>query len=136
MLEGAILGLIVGLIFYVVMFVWAMQRQPSFDGPTSRSGAFLVEMEPVAVIARMKETAPAMNLAVALEDEANYRLMLSEGMSLFSFGNYVPLDVTAEAGGSKVTVGLKPKVPQWGPAVTSRHRAVLNKIKSALGVAG
>ncbi len=134
--QAVILGLAAGSVIYVGVFVWAMRRPPSFDAASSRSGAFSHDMAPPAVIARLKEAAPVMGLKLALEDDANHRLVLSEGMSLFSFGNFILVDATADGPGSKVTVGLKPRVPQWGPAVTSRHRAVLTKIKAALGAAG
>lgn len=136
MLGGALIGLIVGLIAIGIMLVISSRKQPSWDAATRRSEAFSVGMEPTAAIARLKEAAPAAGFAIVLEDDGNNRLILSDKISAFSFGFFIPVSAVADGAGSKVAVGLTPRAPQWGPVLKKKHGIFLDKIKAVLGAAG
>ncbi|HUT51220.1 MAG TPA: hypothetical protein VM325_17965 [Alphaproteobacteria bacterium] len=135
MLGGALIGLIIGLIMAGVFWYIASQKKPSFDAPVSRSDAFTVALAPSAAIAKVSEAAPAMGLKVALNDDNADRLILEERASFSSYGFFLAISATAEGNGSTITVGLMNKAPQWGPVVTRKHRALVEKIKGALGIA-
>jgi len=135
MVGGAIIGLIVGLIVVGVFYYMASQKKPSFDLPVSRSEDFNANLDPAGAIGRVNEAAQTMGLSVALEDKANHRVILDEPTSLKGYGNFIAVSAAPDGKGSKITVALMNKAPQWGPVVTKRHRAFATQIKTALGVA-
>jgi hypothetical protein len=134
-LVGAILGLVIGLIFAGIFWYIASQKKPSFDAAVSRSATFNVDMPPAAAIARIKDAAPAMKLGVALSDDPANRVILDEAMSFWSYGAFVQVTAVGAGAGAAITVDLMNKAPQYGPVVTKRHRSLVERIKGALGAA-
>jgi hypothetical protein len=134
MLQGAIIGLIVGLGMAIVFWWMASKKQASFDLPGVRSETFTVGLDPTAAIAKTVEAASAMGLSVALNDAPNNRVLLEEPTSIMNYGCYLRVAATSEGAGAAVTVDLVNKAPQWGPVVTKKHRLLAGKVKGALGV--
>jgi len=132
---GALIGGVIGLIIVGIMFLVARSAKPSFDAKRSREGSFGVAMAPKEVTARLKDAAGSMGYEVALLDEANDRIILSEGFGLTSYGNFIPVTAVQSGGETTVTVGLTPKAPQYGPMVTRRHKSAMESVQSALGAA-
>ena len=135
MLQGALIGLIVGLGLAVVFWWMASKKKPSFDLPAARSETFSVGLAPAAAVAKIVEAASAMGLSVALSDTATNRVLLDEPTSIMNYGSYLRVSAASDGDGTAVTVDLVNKAPQWGPVVTKKHRALTGKVKGALGVA-
>lgn len=135
MLQGAIIGLIVGLGMAIVFWWMASKKKPSFDLPAARSETLSVELAPAAAIAKVVEAATAIGLSVALSDNAANRVLLEEPTSIMNYGSYLRVSAAIEGTGAVVTVDLVNKAPQWGPVVTKKHRALMEKVRGALGTA-
>jgi len=135
MLQGAIIGLIVGLGMAVVFYFIAKGKKASFDLPVVRTETFSVGFAPEAAIAKVAEAAAGMGLKVALTDGGADRVILEDGVSFNSYGSFLKVSAVGEGGGSAVTVDLMNKAPQWGPVVTKKHRLLTQKVKGALGTA-
>lgn len=134
-LTGAIIGGVIGMVVVGIYWILASQAKPSFDVKLQRSGAFAAPMPPAAVIARLRDGAAAQKLEVALLDEANGRIILSEPVTVWSFGSFIHVTAEPAGGDAKVTVGLKTKAPQWGPVLGKIHKKVADKVKAILGLA-
>jgi len=135
MLQGAIIGLIIGLGMAIVFWWMASKKKPSFDLPAARSETFSVGLAPAAAVAKVAEAASAMGLSVALSDTGANRVLLDEPTSIKNYGSYLRVSAASEGDGAAVTVDLVNKAPQWGPVVTKKHRLLTGKVKGALGVA-
>jgi hypothetical protein len=133
MLQGALIGLIIGLGMAIVFWWIASKKKPSFDLPAARSETFSVGLDPAAAIAKIAEAASAMGLSVALSDTGANRVLLDEPTSITNYGSYLRVSAAGDRDGAAVTVDLVNKAPQWGPVVTKKHRLLTEKVKGALG---
>lgn len=136
MIIGAIVGAIAVVVGVVIVLIMTAQRKPSFDVKVRRSGSFAAPMRPGDAIDRLEAEAKSVGLKVDIVDKPGSRLLLSDGLSLFSFGHFVPVSVEASGNGALVTVGMATKIPQYGPVVTRNHKKIVAKVKRALEVAG
>lgn len=134
MLQGAIIGLIVGLGMAVVFYFIAKGKKASFDLPVARTETFSVGLAPEAAIAKVRDAASTIGLKVALADEPSNRVLLEEGLTISNYGSFLKVSAANEGGGAAVTVDLMNKAPQWGPVVTKKHLALAAKIKGVLGL--
>ena len=89
-------------------------------------------MTPADVILRLQERAPGSGLKVALVDDAGDRIILGEGMTLFSWGMFFPITTSTQASDTVVTVGLTPRAPQYGPVLTHKHNKAMDKVRTIL----
>ena len=133
---GAIVGGLAALIGVAIVLIMAARRKPSFDVKVRRSGTFAAPMRPGDAIDQLEAQAKSVGLKVDIVDKPGSRLLLSDGVSLFSFGHFVPVSVEASGDGARVTVSTATKIPQYGPVVTRNHKKILVKVKRALEVAG
>ena len=125
---GAVIGVIVALVFTVV----AWTRKGSLSLKAQRSGVIRVDVPPAEALNRIQAAAPRVKLKVEEVDAVGGRILLSEGLSLTSFGNFLLIAIAPLNGGAEITVGLKPKVPQRGPLVGRSHRRVMERIENAV----
>ena len=132
-LTSALVGAVVGALVVIVFGFISSRRKGSFDVKVNRSGVVDTPVAPEEALRRIEASAPGQGLTVEQVDSAGQRILLSEGLGLSSFGHFFPITVAAaEGGGSAVTVGLKTKVPQYGPVVGRNHRKIMEKVRSAL----
>jgi hypothetical protein len=130
--QGVWIGLIIGVGIVVVFFLIAANRKPDFNAKQQRTAAIESNLAPAAAIERLKERAGANGLKVALTDANGTRIILAEGMTLFSWGMYFPISARAEGAGSIVTVGLSPRAPQYGPVLTHKINKAADKVRAML----
>ena len=97
-----------------------------------RSGVIRVDIPPGEALNRIQAAAPRVKLKVEEVDAAGGRILLSEGPTFTSFGNFFPIAIAPANGGAEITVGLKPKVPQRGPIVGRNHRKIMERIENAV----
>lgn len=132
-LTSALVGAIVGAAVVLIFGLMSNRRKGSFDVKVNRSGVVDTPLPPAEALQRIEASAADHGLKVEQVDTPGQRILLSEGMGLASFGHFFPISVApADGGGSAVTVGLKTKVPQYGPVVGRNHRKIMNKIRSAV----
>ena len=132
-LTSALIGAVVG---GAVVFIFALisgRRKGSFDVKLNRSGVVKTALAPEEALRRIEASAAGQGLKIEQVDTAGLRILLSEGLGISTFGHFFPISVApAEDGGSAITVGLKTKVPQYGPVVGRNHRKIMNKIRTAV----
>ena len=132
MIEGAIIGGVIGVIMVVVFGIIAHFKKASFDVKVKRSGVIETAGAPDETIRRIQSSAPGAGLKVEEIDTAGHRILLSEGLSFGSFGHFFPISAEASAGGARVTVGMSTKIPQYGPVVSRNHRKIMDKVRGMI----
>ena len=68
-------------------------------------------------------------------DPQQHILVLSSGVTLFSWGFLYPVFIRREGSGSVIQVGIQSKFIQWGPIVGRAHRDVVTRIEKVLSIA-
>ena len=134
-LTSALIGAVIGALVVIIFGFVSSRRKGSFDVKVNRSGVVDTTLAPDEALRRIEAAATQQGLTVEQVDTAGQRILLSEGLGFSSFGHFFPISVAAtEGGGSAVTVGLKTKVPQYGPVVGRNHRKIMEKVRSAVSV--
>ena len=132
-LSSALIGAVVGAAVVLVFGLLSRRRKGSFDMKVNRSGIVETTLPPADALQRIEVSAAGQGLKVEQVDTAGLRILLSEGLGFSSFGHFFPITVApAEGGGSAITVGLKTKVPQYGPVVGRNHRKIMDKVRTAV----
>ncbi|MCB9947114.1 MAG: hypothetical protein H6842_04710 [Rhodospirillaceae bacterium] len=130
MVSGALIGAVVGLLVVLVFMAIAKTKTGSLDMPVQRSGTVAASVPPEEVLRRLEAAAPRNGLKVEQVDAAGGRILLSDGTSFTSFGNFYPIAVAPAASGAEITVGLKTKAPQYGPVVGRNHNRIMDKVRT------
>lgn len=133
MLQSALVGAAIGVAVVVVMALIGSRRKPHFDAPPRRNQSVQSPLAPADALARVKALAGSNKLAFAAEDPAKGLVVLSDSMSLASFGNFYPVFARATPGGSELVVGIQPKTPQYGPVVSSKLKKIVEAVRLAVG---
>jgi len=131
-LQSALVGAAIGVAVIVVMGVIGSMRKPHFTQPPRRNTVIRSALPPAEALARIKALAGMNKLSLAAEDPARNLVVLSDPMSLMSFGNFYPCFAREAEGGSEISVGIQPKTPQYGPVVTSKLRKITEAVQSAV----
>lgn len=131
--SSALIGAVIGGAVVLVFALISSRRKGSFDVKVNRSGVVETTAAPGEALRRIEASAAGQGLKVEQVDTAGHRILLSEGLRFSSFGHFFPITVApAEGGGSSITVGLKTKVPQYGPVVGRNHRKIMDKVRTAV----
>ncbi|MCC6918439.1 MAG: hypothetical protein IT548_04510 [Alphaproteobacteria bacterium] len=135
MLQGAIIGGVIGLI-YGLLFMWRAKQ--------AKGDRYLTEMPKRVISFTAPQTPDAVLAAVAngvsglpatLEAKSASRVVLTDKATLSSFGFFYPIQATpAPGGGSTVEIGIASRGNQWGPLVTKAHNIFVDAAKKTLGV--
>lgn len=133
MLQSALIGAAIGVAVVVVMALIGMTRKPKFDAPPRRNQTIQSPLAPAQALERVKALAGLNKLALAAEEPAKGLVVLSDNMSLASFGNFYPVFAKATPGGSELVVGIQPKTPQYGPVVSSKLKKIVEAVRGAVG---
>lgn len=114
-----------------VMLVWAFSRTGSVTTVrmTKRRVALHTEVPPQVVYAWLVQHCPV-GYSVEDHDPARGVVILSSRVTLFTWGFFYPAIVYAHGTGTRVDLGIKSKMFQYGPLVTRDHR----KLAHALAV--
>lgn len=132
MLQGAIIGLVVGAVMVVVFFILAKNKKPEIDMKARKTTAVETPLAPADAFEKLRDNAGKHALTVPLADNAAHKLVLSDGMTLFSWGMFYPVSVEATGSGARVTVGVSPKTPQWGPVIPHKLEKAVGKVRTIL----
>jgi len=130
--QSALVGAAIGVAVIVVMAIIGSLRKPHFDAPPRRHEVIGSNLPPAETLARIKSLAGLNKLKLAAEDPARGLVVLSDNMSLASFGNFYPCFVRAGGSGSEIAVGIQPKAPQYGPVVSSKLRKMVEAVRGAV----
>jgi len=128
-------GLIIGLIVVAIISVFVAKRPaPPIDadlGPNKVSFGTATPADQVFKVAEALPVSAAYKLGRA--DAGRGRVILSDGMTMNSYGYFYSVDIAPAAGGSTVTVSAKSKYPiQFGPIVRKQRDAARQKLVDAL----
>lgn len=132
LLIGALSGLIVVVVFYVA---GAVRKPPT--PATMRQGrllSFHTAMPPVQVIRAIGWFAQQNHYRIEQVDETHGWILLSQPLSLFSYGFFYPIQVTPSQypGDAQVDIGIRSRAYQYGPVVTSRHKTLATGIRQLI----
>ena len=126
--ESILYGALIGVAVVVVFAIIGMMRKANFSEPPRRHSTLKTALSPADALARIKGMA-GKGYSIAQEDAAKGMVVLSDAMSLMSFGNFYPIFVRQ----GEVVVGIAPKVPQYGPVVGNKLRKITDAVQAALG---
>ncbi len=122
-------GLITALVVLAILYGWVLLRPvPAIDhdfGPDKQSFAVATPPdEAFKVVEALPVSAPKYKLGRA--DASKRRVILTDGMTMRSYGYFYPVDIVADGAGSTVTVGIQSKYPlQFGPIVKKQRMTQL-----------
>jgi hypothetical protein len=135
MLQGAIIGAVVGLLYAVFAFMKAKSAKglEYLKAMPKRVASFHVAQSPEAVMAALAGGVPAAKAALTASDPATHRLLLAQTPSFNSWGFFFPVHLSASGSGTTVEVGTASRSFMWGPAVTKVHKAFVGQIQTQLG---
>ncbi|HKY94250.1 MAG TPA: hypothetical protein VJL84_03050 [Kiloniellales bacterium] len=133
MLQSALLGAAIGVAVVLVMALIGSRRKPHFDAPPKRHQTVSSPLAPAEALQRVKALAGTNKLALAAEEPAKNLVVLSDSLSWASFGSFYPVFAKATPGGSELIVGISPRTPQFGPAVSMRLRKIVDAVRAAVG---
>ena len=132
MLSGLIIGLIVVAIIYGIV---ALRPVPPIDVDFGPEKVSFTTTDTPAEAFKVAEGLPvsAPNYKLGRADAAKGRVMLSDGMTMGSYGYFYTVDVAPTANGSTVTVNAKSRYPfQFGPIVKKQRDGVRQKLVDAM----
>lgn len=132
MLSGLIVGLVVVVIIYGIV---ALRPVPPIDADFGSEKVSFATTDTPAEAFKIAEALPvsAPNYKLGRADAAKGRVMLSDGMTMGSYGYFYTVDVAPAATGSTVTVNAKSRYPwQFGPIVKKQRDTVRQKLVDAL----
>jgi hypothetical protein len=129
-------GLIVGLIVVAIISVFiAMRPAPPIDADLGPDKISFTSADTPAETFKIAEALPvsAPNYKLGRADAGKGRVILSDGMTMSSYGYFYAVDVALAPGGSTVTVSVKSRYPlQFGPIVRKQREAARQKLVDAL----
>ena len=128
-------GLIVGLIVVAIISLFVARRPPppidADFGPDKSTFSTTTPADEAFKVAEALPVSAAYKLGRA--DAAKGRVILSDGMTMNSYGYFYAVDVTPAAGGSMVSVNAKSRYPiQFGPIVRKQRETARQKLVDAL----
>lgn len=131
MLGGLIFGIVLALILFFIASLksgtTAAQARPADIISFTSSAA------PEKILKAIARFAPTAGYSVCAVDEARGTITLEEGANMMSYGFFFPVFISPQFDGTTlVEVGLKKKMPQWGPLPVRAHEKCANGIKAAL----
>ena len=134
-LTGAIIGLIIGVVFVCVGLIIASMRSgtSAMQQKPRRIQYFAAWGTPDAILKVIIRFAQMGGYKIDAIDEAGGRIVLSDSASFTSWGFFYPVFLTYQNNGQTVVeVGIKSKLVQYGPIVTRHHEKCLNGIRGAV----
>lgn len=131
-LDGLMIGVVVGLVVVVIMVIVGYARKPNFAAPPRRHRLLVSPLSPREALARIEGLGRQGGYRLAKASGEGGPAVLADGFSLFSFGNFYPCFVEAAESGSRIAVGISPRVPQYGPVVTNRLRKIAEAVEAAV----
>lgn len=136
MLQGAIIGAVIGLLYAVFAYLKAKSAKglEYLKDMPKRVTSFQVDQSPEAVMAALAGGVPVANAKLEASDPATHRLLLAQPASFNAWGFFFPVHLTAAGGGTKVDVGIASRSFMWGAAVTRVHEVFVRQLKTQLGV--
>ena len=135
MLDGALIGAVIGCVVAGCMLLIAFARRGTVSG--QRIGGRRREVPAVAAPDAVFARLAAMGAPYRVDDSdaGERRLVLSTRPSIASFGFFYPIEIHARPdGGSTVHVGIASKVFQYGPLVTRWHKKAEQAIAAQVTV--
>lgn len=138
MLQGAIIGAVIGLIYALILLRNAKKAKGDkyLKAMPKRVISFSAPQAPAAVIDALRGGVQGQPATLEIEDKSANRLVLTDKATLSSFGFFYPVQATAAPdGGSTVEIGIASRGNQWGPLVTKAHNIFVDAAKKTLGIA-
>lgn len=126
--------MVIGLVIFIALFVAATKKGISSLGVrTKRMLSVAAKGSQESVLKSVIRFAQQSGYKVVALDEKRGQLVLEEPASLFSWGFFFPVFVSAQQDGSSlIEVGIKSKFSQCGPVVSRSHERFVTGLKAAL----
>lgn len=106
------------------------------NAKAARPAGKLISLEsplaPDAVFARLR-SASLGRFALGDSDAASRVLVFASAVTPFSWGFFLPVFIRAASAGSRIDVGIRSRLKQWGPVVTNTHKEFVAALERALG---
>jgi hypothetical protein len=137
LIQGAIIGAIVGGVFALLGYVVAITSKGLnyLNAMPKRVMGFAAPQTPDVAYATLLNGVGGVNAPVTAADPANRRILFAKSPGLFDWGFFYPVHITAlPQGGSQIQVGIASRAFQWGPLVTKAHKAFTDATVRALGM--
>jgi hypothetical protein len=136
LLPAVAVGMAVGSLFALVGIIIATTRAitPAMRQKPSHVFTFATSVQWDAAMRTLLNAAPAAGYAVAEVDMPSGFIMLSQSISLLTWGFFLPVYVSvARDGRTMVEVGIRSKLYQRGPIVRRSHLRCFEALRAALG---
>lgn len=134
MLEGAIIGAIVGLTLAIIGYFIAAAKKGGewLAKMPDRVSTITVRSAPDAVYRAILAAKGDGKAEVDSTDEVMKRMVLTHKPSMWAgWGFFMPIHISASGSGSEVKIGFTSRFIQKGPLVTRAHNAFTEAVKKA-----
>jgi len=135
MFRSLIIGLLAaGGVISIALIISASRKGASAaDNKPRRIQSFVTRMTPSAVMRAVITFAQRSGYRIEFLDETEGKIVLSDSVSLSSFGFFYPIFVTPQGGDQTlVEVGIKSRAWQVGPIVARHHDRCFHGMKATL----
>lgn len=118
----------------VLMYMYVGTRTGTIEQvlPTPRMQSVPARGDIASVFAQIVQAAPGAGLSVDAKELDTGRILLASGVTMFTWGFFYPVMIKVDPAGTRVEVGIKSKLFQWGPLVTRAHDKVVALVESAV----
>jgi hypothetical protein len=113
-------------------FAWARRRGTAeiVGGKPKKVVSFSVALPRERVLERLKTEAARCGYGLEDASGLDVDLLLSDGVTAFSFGFFYPISLTPEGlGHTRVEIGIRSRAFQFGPVVGRHHRKCVETLK-------
>ena len=132
MLQGALIGVVVGLTLAIIGFFIAARRKGTewLSKMPTRVSTLTVRAAPDAVYRAILAGKGDGKAEVDSTDEVMKRMVLTHKPSAWTgWGFFMPIHISAQGGGSEIKIGFTSRFLQKGPLVTRAHNAFTEAVK-------
>ncbi|HRK70319.1 MAG TPA: hypothetical protein PLA85_01945 [Micropepsaceae bacterium] len=132
MLEGAIIGAVVGLTLAIIGYFIAAAKKGAewLAKMPDRVSTFTVRGAPDAVYRAILAAKGDGKAEVDSTDDVMKRMVLTHKPSMWAgWGFFMPIHISAQGGSTEVKVGFTSRFIQKGPLVTRAHNAFTDAVK-------
>ena len=116
----------------IIIIIVAMQKGTTEMSKPSKVYTFYSEVAPDKVMKTIIRFAQNDGYKVTDFNEEKMQVVLSDNISLTSFGFFFPIYVSIEEEKTKIEIGIKSKAGQIGPIVNREHEKCYKGIESAI----
>ncbi|MCK4352032.1 hypothetical protein KAW65_01345 [candidate division WOR-3 bacterium] len=121
-------------IFFIICVIIANSRKwySVIKGKSSNLPSFTTNQSQEIVMDRIISKAEQSKYTIEVTDRERGRIILSEGISGWSWGFFYPIYISNEDGLTLIETGIRSRLIQIGPIPRRHHRRCIEFIKSSI----